>query len=221
MTMQPPNAEAGDYMDQPHRLPQADTTAKREYMGKPAMDPHQLTIVDHVQTGAVTLEDIIGLLPTHITQDDIHPTPVMRHWTTELPLRYQGVIVSALRGCDGAPKNDPSKGLTRMIRRAVMNPADARETIYARGFFGFNADDLQVSLREFLKSTDQYPHHYLMHLMHASEVIGYCHPNTVMGAFFQLIYAELCFGMHLMPENKAQMQRRLTMDRIAAGTVES
>lgn len=163
---------------------------------------------------------LIDLLPLEIFQDDIRPTPLMRDWTAQLPLRYQGVLVTAIRGCDGAQKNDASKGLTRQIRRAILNPADKRETTYARGFFGFLASNLKKELPEFFGSLDQYPLHYILHLMHASEIIGYLSPNLVVRNFFAAIYLEFVRCLHLNPETKEQLRARLTLDRVAAGTVE-
>lgn len=148
------------------------------------------------------------------------PHQVMRQWTTQLPLRHQGVLLTAIRGCDGAPKEDPSKSLSRMIRRACLNPADERETSVAGGFFGFDPTDLRDNLRALLHSLDQYPLHYVMHLMHASEIIGYKHPNLEFKDFFRLTYALIVNTFHLKVESETDMDLRLTLDRVAAGTTE-
>ena len=37
----------------------------------------------------------------------------------ELGLRHQGVLISAMRGCDTAPRSDPSKVIQRILRGAV------------------------------------------------------------------------------------------------------
>ncbi len=163
------------------------------------------------------LADAIKHLPTLVEQDD-PGGGVLRPWVRDLPLRFQGVLVTAIRGCDGAPKEDSSKNLNRMIRRAVLNPADPRETLHTGGFFGFNADRLEISLAEFFHSLDQYPLHYVMHLTHACEVIGYSHPDRHLAAFFDLAYRLFCHTLHLRPETKEMMVERLTEDRIANGT---
>ena len=137
-------------------------------------------------------ETLIDRLPLELFPDDIKPTPVMRDWTTQLPLRYQGVLLTAIRGCDGAQKNDASKGLTRQIRRAILNPADMREALYSRGFFGFHQGNLKKELPEFFGSLDQYPLHYILRLMHACEIIGYHHPQTNVKCFFQRSLLKLC-----------------------------
>jgi hypothetical protein len=105
-----------------------------------------------------------------------------------------------------------------MIRRAALNPADPRESLNAGGFFGFSPETLDASLRDFFHSLDQYPLHYVMHLAHACEVIGYSHPDEDMSSFFSLVYGLFCLTFHLRPETKDAMTGRLTEDRIANGT---
>src|ERR1700744_3079929 len=122
----------------------------------------------------VELFEVIDRLPRFCDADG---PSVMRQWTMEIPRRHQGVLVTGLRGCDGAPKEDTSKSISRMIRRAVLNPADPRETRNAGGFFGMKPEDLKANVLDFLHSLDQYPLHYIMHLCHACEVIGYKHPD--------------------------------------------
>lgn len=175
-----------------------------------AMTPRQ--IIDQ-------LEGTVSNLPVSIEQDDPNGG-VLRPWVRGLPLRYQGVLLTAIRGCDGAGKEDDSKYLSRMIRRATMNPADPRETSNSRGFFGFSEIGLLNSVRAFFHSLDQYPLHYVMHLMHASEVIAYCCPDLRFADFFDLIYRLFCHTMHVMPEGRTRLEERLTSDRVAAGTTE-
>lgn len=163
------------------------------------------------------LRESISQLPEYIEQDDPEGG-VLRPWVRVLPLRLQGVLVTAIRGCDGAPKEDSSKNLSRMIRRAILNPADPRESLNAGGFFGFSREHLESSLSDFYHSLDQYPLHYVMHLTHACEVIGYSHPDQNMAAFFEMTYLLFCHTFHLNPETKEEMLARLTEDRIAAGT---
>jgi hypothetical protein len=174
------------------------------------------------------LMSAISMLPRHIKGDkiinlnnDVTFCPVMRNWTTMQPLRVQGVIVSALRGCDGAPKDDPSKSITSLIRRAVMNPADDRETTAAGGFFGFESTKLTNNARAFLHSLDHYPLHYITHLMHACQIIGYEHPEACFRLFFETFYTMMVFKFHLNVESQDDMRERLCQDRIALGTVES
>lgn len=163
----------------------------------------------------------ISRLPKLIEAEDINGG-VLRPWVRELPLRHQGVLLTAIRGCDIAPKEDNSKRLVAMIRRACLNPADGRESLAAGGFFGFNEDKLYHSILEFLHSMDHYPFHYISHVFHACEVIGYESPeyDMAMAEFFLHVYRMMVHKMHLNPESRTQMAARLTEDRVAKGTVE-
>ena len=57
--------------------------------------------------------------------------------------------------------------------------------------------------------------------MHCFEVVGYCHPNEDIAAEANWIYMRLVSNMHVYPEGREEMMKRLTEDRIAAGTVVS
>jgi hypothetical protein len=166
------------------------------------------------------LFDLIDLLPTQLYPDDVIPTPVVRRWVCQLPLRHQGVLLTAIRGCDGTPKDDSSKVLSTAIRRAILNPADHRESLNAYGFFGFGAERMKKELPNFLYSLDQYPLHYITHLMHACEVLGYKYPSPKTREFFNKIYTMIVHKIHLQPELESVMDNRLTIDRIANGTSE-
>jgi hypothetical protein len=199
-------------------------------------------IADYFRSGSGStgkVEHIMGLwipvvarLPRIIRQID--PTGgVWRPWTRVQPLRYQGVLATAIRGCDISEKEDPAKDLNRMIRRACLNPADERETTVSGGFFGFEPDRLISSTKKLLHSLDHYPLHYVGHLTHACEVIGYlglknttqeseCSnlPSLVMGQFFSSVYFDICYTLHMNPETPEQLRERMTMDRWEAGTTE-
>ena len=47
---------------------------------------------------------------------------ILLPWVTELGLRHQGVLLSAIRGCDTAPRNDASKNLVRCLRAELLLP---------------------------------------------------------------------------------------------------
>ncbi len=165
--------------------------------------------------------ETIKNLPILIACDDL-PGGALRPWVRRLPLRFQGVLVTALRGCDTATKEDNSKRLVTMVRRACLNPADARESLAKGGFFGFDPERFEESLREFLHSLDQYPTHYVLHICHACEVIGYESPEYEgrMAAFFFEVYSAIVKKFHMNLETRGQMHERLKEDRIAKGTVE-
>ncbi len=138
---------------------------------------------------------------------------VLRDWVMELPLRHQGVLVAAVRGCDGAPKENSAKPIVRALRYATMNPADEREVGMASAFMapGFSEEELIG----FLKDWDHYPIHFVQHLMHACQVIGYCSPIKGDALQFKKAYALMVYKLHLNPETPNEMHDRLTEDRIA------
>ena len=68
---------------------------------------------------------------------------VLQDWVMELPLRFQGTLLTSVRGCDDEPKSWTKTGvafsqgrrLTAYIRCCFMNPADPREVDHEEGAF--------------------------------------------------------------------------------------
>jgi len=143
---------------------------------------------------------------------------VLRDWVMELPLREQGTLIVALRGCDVAPKfplDSPERRLTAAVRYAVCNPADEREVDSQPGAFMTRVVPLDVKLSMF----EHYPQHWVGHIIHACEVLGYRHPNPLVREAWFTLYAGFCKSLHLPSESKETMIERLSEDRIAQGTV--
>lgn len=138
------------------------------------------------------------------------PRSVLQSWVEQLGLRHQGLILTAIRGCDTAPKEDASKALTRCYRAATLNafvgdPAKARTFIEA-----VDVEELAARMDAFRRNLDHYPHHYVMHLIHAAEVVGYKHPEPLLAAIWCGFYIALCQGLHVQPESEVDMDARLT-----------
>lgn len=138
-------------------------------------------------------------------------TGILQPWVAALGLRHQGVLISIVRGCDNQPKHCPSKTLTRAIRGLLLNThsadaAKAQTFIELTTPFAFwERFDL------FVKSgLDHYPMHWVMHLVHAMEILGYYHNSHGFICFDA--YKTLCRKLHLNPESKAQMNARLDAD---------
>ena len=147
-------------------------------------------------------------------------TSVLQDWVMELPLRAQGTLLTSVRGCDLTPKyplDSIERQLVCAIRYAFMNPADPREIGIEPGAF------FQRRLPSKWKASalGHYPQHWYAHLMHAAEIIGYCHPDPELAGMWQAVYFKLVHNLHLYPETKKQMVERLTEDRIAKGEVVS
>jgi hypothetical protein len=132
-----------------------------------------------------------------------------------LPLRFQGVLIASVRGCDGADKNDRSKPVLRALRRTFLNPADEAEC-YLDG--GFMSVEFTYEQRDaFLSDVDCYPVHFILHIMHACEVVGYNHPTEKVRWRFAELYTALVKKFHLVPELPEALDYRLTAKRIIDG----
>lgn len=157
---------------------------------------------------------------------------VLQDWVMELPLREQGTLVTAVRGCDTAPKfpvpadehymvengraNGTERHLTAFLRWCFMNPADVREVDVPGSFF-MSTPPTDWRASEF----GHFPQHWYAHIMHGFEVIGYRHPDPHVRATAYVIYNKFVRNLHLNPERQEEFEERLSEDRIATGTVVS
>lgn len=144
---------------------------------------------------------------------------ILQDWVMELPLREQGTLLTAIRGCDLTPKyplDSPERSLTAAIRCAVMNAADPREIDFEPGCF-------MISEPPNFKCSElgHYPQHWYAHVMHACEVLGYRHPVESKRQRWFHIYLSFCKSLHVNPETNEQMTERLSEDRIRTGSVVS
>lgn len=131
------------------------------------------------------------------------PRPVLREWVFELPFRMQSVLMSAMRGCDTARKDDNSKSITRALRPILCNNADPSNT-----FMGKPKPPADET-RQFLWDMDSYPTHFIAHLMHAAEIVGYKHPDAELRGWWLGFYHDVVKGLHLNPETEDQLDVRL------------
>lgn len=150
------------------------------------------------------------------------PVSVLQEWVMRLPLREQGTLLTCVRGCDVTPKyplDSLERRIVGAIRYAFMVPADLREVDSEPGCFFLSKPP---TVKEFKPSAlGHYPLHWLTHLMHSAEVIGYRHPDEELRDMWLGIYFKLANSLHMNPETRAQMIARLGEDRIAKGTVVS
>lgn len=149
---------------------------------------------------------------------------VLQTWCMSLPLREQGTLLTAVRGCDDEPKlwsatgfsDSPGRRLTAFIRWCFMNPADPREVNVPGAFF-------QSQPPHPFKPSEfgHLPQHWYAHAMHALEIIAYRHPDDSIARKAEMLYLAMVFNLHLQPETSTQMINRLSEDRIAKGNVVS
>ena len=138
----------------------------------------------------------------------------------ELQLREQGTLLTCVRGCDLTPKwplDSAERRLVSALRHAFMVPADPREVDSEKGAFFLSEVPIDWKPSQF----GHYPQHWVSHVMHASEVIGWRHPDTQVGAAFLAVYHKIVHSLHLNPETFLQFETRLSEDRIHSGEIVS
>ncbi len=152
---------------------------------------------------------------------------VLQDWLQELPLMQQTTVLTAIRGPDGNPKYATPKLLLRWYRRCVLisaldgivleNPIDPR----GGSFTGPSLDEveawgkgwligLQGHVAAYVRELDAIPAHFQRHFMHGIEILGYKHPVPHIREFWNDVYVRLAKEMHLTPETKAEMNKRLS-----------
>lgn len=150
---------------------------------------------------------------------------VLQDWVMELPLRYQGTLLTAVRGCDVEPKQWTRTGvaysqgrrLTAFIRWCFMNPADPREVDREEGAFFMSNPPRPFKPSEF----GHLPLHWYAHAMHALEIVAMHHPDADVREQATYLYYAMVHSLHLHGESPEKLHARLTEDRIANGSVVS
>ena len=74
--------------------------------------------------------------------DWIRAVNILKPWTEKLGLRHQGVLMSVIRGCDNAPKEDPCKSLARCLRFVLLRSFSDKPSSFIE-----NVDDDELSRR--------------------------------------------------------------------------
>lgn len=149
---------------------------------------------------------------------------ILQPWVEELPIREQGVMLSAVRGCDTTAKpNAPGEGpierhLVAFLRWTFLIPADDREVEYPGAFM---RDSFPMRNQWKPSEMGHLPVHFYAHLMHAFQVVGNRHPELRIRQVGTDIYTRMVECLHLRTEPYPTYVRRLSEDRIATGTVVS
>lgn len=147
---------------------------------------------------------------------------VLQDWVTALPLRHQGTLLTCVRGCDLAPKDaehlmSPERHIVAWLRWTFMVPADEREVSSEPGCWMRREPPEKFRW----SSVSHYPGHWIGHVIHALEVVAYHHPDTVVATAALELYCSAARNLHMVPEQKWQLDKRLTEDRVATGTIVS
>jgi len=131
---------------------------------------------------------------------------VLQPWVEQLGLRHQGVLMACVRGCDSVPKEDATKALARCLRAVLLVSFDPKPTSFIEHV---DDDELQRRMIAVLKNHDHYPVHYIMHLLHGSEIVGYKHPDREVRDVWHWFYVKLAGCFHLNVESEEELDARL------------
>lgn len=155
----------------------------------------------------------------HIAPIEKDKYSVLQDWVMQLTMRQQGVLCTAIRGPDGVPKEDASKAIHRSIRGVVMNCARYKAPMVFNSTLNgdsFMRTDLFAepelwddTVNTFFANADRYYMHYIMHVLHACQIIGVYHPDQRFARPFQQFYLEGVRRFHMEPESISTLDNRL------------
>jgi hypothetical protein len=160
---------------------------------------------------------------------------VLQPWVEALPFMQQSVLIAAVRAPDGLRKNHPVKVLMRWFRRCTMlsafdkralnDPFEAGggsftgpfELHHAAEFVrtpwpadtGFGWHHMNEMRKVYLDHVDEMPHHFQLHFMHAAQIVGYKHSDTLVREWWRQFYEMIVNDAHLFPEPVEMMDKRL------------
>lgn len=132
---------------------------------------------------------------------------VVQEWVSDCTLKQQTVLLAAFRGCDGIPKGDVTKTFAKAMRASILKNADPTTGFYG----GVDLEKDKVSITIFFDHghLDQYPVHWLLHLMHAAEIISYKGASPIK-EYWSHFYLSAVKAFHLNPETEQQLDARLS-----------
>ena len=142
---------------------------------------------------------------------------VQPEWCRKLSLQQQSVLFLAARGPDGIAKHHPCKPVHVAYRATVfMAGRYGRMLKFGEKCDSFMSLDVfadavqwQAAVKDFFAHHDELPHHYVKHLMHGVQILGYKHPLTVFRERWAAFCLDLVCELHLNPESEAEMDKRL------------
>lgn len=134
---------------------------------------------------------------------------VLHDWVCDQKFQIQALLLTAMRGPDENNKYNAAKSIIRYLRGVVIKPAGNWLGKNDNDFMWGEYDKFNAFANTFWQDHDEYPHHFIMHLVHCAEVLGYCHPDEQIGLDWLSFYYNACNAFHMNPETKAQMLNRL------------
>lgn len=195
-------------------------------------DPRALRTLPRSETGAcLSVENAKMTTPIK--------GPATQPWVHTISYMQQSVLLGIVRGPDNTPKYHPVKPVLRFYRRCLLvsaldgeiltNPYDPRGGSFTGPSFEIDPGALAEMAADpdgwvwelpmnklvdkFMQTTDEMPVHFLTHMMHAVEIMGYKHGNPRIRQFWKTQYERLVAAWHLFPETEEQLDRRLGDNR--------
>ena len=135
---------------------------------------------------------------------------VLHDWVTGLTFQQQALLLTGMRGPDAMPKHNAAKAIVRYLRGAVIKPAGTWSGFNDNDFMWGDYDYFIVYAKSLLEDPDAYPFHFMMHLIHCAEVVGYKHPDKIIRDHWFTFYTAACDSFHMTPETEKQMDDRLS-----------
>ena len=134
---------------------------------------------------------------------------VLHDWVCSLTFQMQALLLTAMRGPDENNKYNAAKSIIRYLRGVVIKPAGDWRLKNDNDFMWGEYKDFKMYSNMFWNDHDEYPHHFIMHLVHCAEVVGYKHPNAEIAGYWLDFYNEACHAFHMNQETETQMDCRL------------
>jgi hypothetical protein len=134
---------------------------------------------------------------------------VLHDWVHNLTFQQQAILLTAMRGPDTLEKHTVGKCIIRYLRGTVLKPAGVWNRKNNNDFMWGEYENFMSYCGPFWDDHDQYPHHFIMRLLHCAEVVAYKHPDKKVAAKWLWFYTQGCFSFHMNPETEKQMDERL------------
>lgn len=134
---------------------------------------------------------------------------VLHDWVHTLPFQMQALLLTAMRGPDGIEKHCTAKCIVRYLRGIVLKPAGCWSGENDNDFMWGDYSRFEEYCNTFWDDHDAYPHHFIMHLLHCAEAVGYKHPHEETSRYWHLFYVKGCRAFHMNIETHDQLDKRL------------
>jgi hypothetical protein len=134
---------------------------------------------------------------------------VLHSWVHLLKFQMQALLLTAMRGPDENNKYNAAKAIIRYLRGVVIKPAGNWKGKNDNDFMWGEYSLFNNYASTFWQDHDEYPHHFIMHLVHCAEVVGYKHPDKATASYWQDFYINACMSFHMNPESEEELDNRL------------